>query len=91
MVSRTLFFPVTIETIFAGRRHRADTGRAQIGSHAAHRAARRDEMIERINRKKARLRLALFAAVALGSSSASLSGVLGSLALHPIQSEAQLV
>lgn len=48
-------------------------------------------MVNRINRKKARLRLALFAAVALGSSSASLSGVLGSLALHPIQSETQLV
>ena len=48
-------------------------------------------MMKRINRKKARLRLALFAAVALGSSSATMSGVLGTFALQqPIQTQTQL-
>ena len=35
-----------------------------------------------ISRKKRRLRLALFAAVALGTGSATMSGVLTTLALH---------
>ena len=49
-------------------------------------------MIKRINRKKAHLRLALVAAIALGSSSATISGVLGTFALQqPVDSQTRLV
>ena len=43
------------------------------------------------NRKKNRLRLALIAAAALGTSSATMSGVLGALAIQqPIGAQAEI-
>ena len=81
----------TIETLFPGRRHRPETALFHKSRIAARSGGRwRSEMTTN-SKKRSRLQLVLVLAAALGSSSATLSGALATLATqHSTGSQAEV-